>query len=263
MCQSNEREMYLLSSKFPIYSKHIEQAKEYLKDAMHNSNNMSLSFSGGKDSIVLLDLAVKCGFNGTLLFFKYGICDDVETPKENIELLKYYANMYNLRYYIAECLGEIDCWEQCGRFTFIPESDNEKRIFNKTNYDFQSKSAEFERTNNIDLSIIGMRKDESKNRRFVLNKRGAIYRTQNRGSITCCPLMNFSDEDIWAYIFNNNLKYLSVYDYPNIDRRKIRNEITMLYNFNIMRNGMMWHYQQMYPEYFNYIKKKWGDCYSG
>ena len=108
-----------------------------------------------------------------------------------------------------------------------------------------------------------MRKDESKNRRFVLNKRGAIYRTQNRESITCCPLMNFSDEDIWAYIFNNNLKYLSVYDYPNIDRRKIRNEITMLYNFNIMRNGMMWHYQQMYPEYFNYIKKKWGDCYSG
>lgn len=71
---------------------------------------------------------------------------------------------------------------------------------------YMKTTAEFERTNNIDLSIIGMRKDESKNRRFVLNKRGAIYRTQNRESITCCPLMNFSDEDIWAYIFNNNLK---------------------------------------------------------
>ena len=254
-----DRETYLLYSKMPAFMRKIEKAKEYVSEALLYSQNPALSFSSGKDSIVMLDIAVKCGFKGVLLFFKYGVCNDIETPKENIELLKYYAEKHDLKYHIVDCLGEVDCWEQCGRFTLFPENDKEKSIFYTTNYDYVKQSKLFETENNIDLNIIGMRKDESKRRKAVLNKRGAIYQTKSRESKTCCPLLNFSNDDIWAYIFSNSLKYLSIYDYPYIDRRTNRNEITMLYNQAIIENGMLWHYKQMYPDFFNYLKKRWGE----
>lgn len=51
----------------------------------------------------------------------------------------------------------------------------------------------------------------------------------------------------------------SAYDYPYIDRRFNRNEITMLYNDSIIRHGGIYHYKQMYPDFFTWLKKRWGD----
>ena len=93
----------------------------------------------------------------------------------------------------------------------------------------------------------------------MLNKMGQIYVTKARESMTCCPLANMTDDDIWAYIFSNRLEYLQVYDYPYLDRRKNRNEITMLYNNAILENGMLYHYQRMYPEFFVWLKERWGE----
>lgn len=255
MCQSDT---YIIHSKMKSYQNKVKQAKEIIEAALKGSNNSSLSFSSGKDSVVLLDLAVKAGFKGKLVFFKYGIISDIETPKENIELLKYYAEKHGLEYIILDCLGEVDCWSKCGKFILFPETEEEKKIFKQTNYDYVKKSAEFEEKNNIDLSIIGMRKDESKHRKIILSKKGAVYQTKSRKSLTCCPLLNFSNRDIWAYIFENGLKYLSIYDYPNMDRDVIRNEITLLYNDSLIRNGMIWHYKQMYPDFFLWLKDEYG-----
>lgn len=254
----NEREAYLLASQIPSYKRRVDNAVQCVKSALESSKKPALSFSSGKDSVVLLDISIRAGFSGKLVFFKYGVVTDVETPKENVELLEYYAARHGLEYEILDCLGEVDCWERCGRFTLLPESAEEKRIFRETNYDFIKKSKEFEQRNGIDLTIIGMRKAESKRRRAVLNTRGSIYQTKSRESVTCCPLLNFSDADIWAYIFSNNLKYLKIYDDPYISREKNRNEITMLYNVAILRNGALWHYRRMYPNFFGYLEEKYG-----
>lgn len=261
MCQSveEEKKAYILHSKLIPYQKKVKSAIEIAKQALSNSKMPLLSFSSGKDSIVLLDIAVKAGFRGDLLFFKYGICTDIETPKENVELLKYYAGLYGLQYHILDCLGEADCWEQCGRFILFPETKQEKQIFNQTNFDFAKKSERFCRENKVDLQFIGMRKAESARRRATLNKRGMIYQTKSRQSSTCCPIGNFTSEDIWAYIFSNSMKYLPIYDYPHIDRKEIRNEITMLYNDGIIRHGQIYHYKMMYPEFFAWLKQRWGE----
>lgn len=259
MCLSDERKAYLLRAKLPAFKKRVSNAIEITKNALANSCNAALSFSSGKDSVVLLDVAIRAGFRGRLVFFKYGITTDTETPTENIELLKYYACKHGLDYDILDCLGESDCFELCGRFTLFPESEKEKKAFNDTNYDFIKKSRKFEEKYDIDLGIIGMRKDESRRRKIVLSKFGAIYQTKSKKSVTCCPLLNFSNEDVWAYIFAHDLKYLPVYDYPYIDRCVNRNEITMLYNDAIVRHGMMYHYKQIYSKYFEYLQKRWGN----
>lgn len=261
MFQSVERDKrtYLLHSKLASYQKRVDAAIATARTALALAKNPFLSFSAGKDSVVLLDIAVKAGFRGDLLFFKYGIFTDVETPPENTELLKYYAAKHGLKYHILDCFGEVDCWEQCGRFVLFPETAEEKRIFDRTNRDFATKSEEFCRQNGVDLQLIGMRKAESARRKAMLNKKGSIYAVQSRKSLTCCPLANFSSEDIWSYIFGNDLKYLSIYDYPYIDRRRNRDEITMLYNDALIRHGMIFHYKEMYPKFFAWIKERWGE----
>ena len=55
----------------------------------------------------------------------------LRNAKENIDLLKYYAEKHGLHYQILDCFGEVDCWEQCGRFTLFPETEEEKRILVK------------------------------------------------------------------------------------------------------------------------------------
>lgn len=261
MCQSVEkdRRTYLLHAKLVPYQRRVQAAIETARAALEASKKPLLSFSAGKDSVVLLDIAVKAGFHGDLLFFKYGISSDVETPPENIELLKYYAAKHGLKYHILDCLGEADCWEQCGRFILFPETAEEKRIFDRTNWDFAAKSEAFCRENGVDLQLMGMRKSESARRKAMLNKKGPIYAVKSRESLTCCPLANLTSEDVWAYIFSNGLKYLPIYDYPHIDRRRNRDEITMLYNDAILRHGQIFHYKAMYPEFFAWLKTRWGD----
>lgn len=254
-----DRRTYLLHARLASFQRRVNSAAETVKIALSKAKTPVLSFSSGKDSVVLLDISVKAGFQGDLLFFKYGVYSDIETPKENVELLKYYAAKHGLKYHILNCLGEVDCWEQCGRFILFPEAEEEKRIFNRTNMDFYKKSKEFCKENGVDLQLIGMRKAESARRKAMLNKKGPIYTVKSRDSLTCCPLANLTSEDIWAYIFSNDLKYLSIYDYPYIDRLRNRDEITMLYNDELIRRGMIYHYKAMYPEFFAWVKNRWGE----
>lgn len=261
MCRSIEqdRRAYLLHAKLASYKRRVDAAIDTARTALEPSKTPLLSFSAGKDSVVLLDVAVKAGFHGDLLFFKYGVCADVETPVENIQLLRYYADKHGLQYHILDCLGEVDCWEQCGRFILFSETPEDKRIFERTNRDFAVKAEAFCREHGVDLQLVGMRKAESARRKAMLNKKGQIYSVKSRDSLTCCPLANLTSEDIWAYIFSNDLKYLSIYDYPHIDRRLNRDEITMLYNDELIRRGMIYHYKAMYPEFFSWLKNRWGE----
>lgn len=255
----NDRLSYLLHAKLDSYKRRVNAAIDTARTALESSKTPILSFSSGKDSVVLLDIAVKAGFRGNLLFFKYGVCTDVETPEENIKLLRYYAEKHGLQYHILDCLGEVDCWEQCGRFILFPETPEEKRIFDRTNRDFAVKAEAFCREHSVDLQLIGMRKAESARRKAMLNKKGQIYSVKSRDSLTCCPLANLTSEDVWAYIFSNGLKYLSIYDYPYIDRRRNRDEITMLYNDELICRGMIYHYKAMYPDFFAWLKNRWGE----
>lgn len=254
-----DKTQYILHAKLLPYKRRVQQAIDTAKTAIQNAERPLLSFSAGKDSIVLLDIAVKAGFRGDLMFFKYGIFADVETPYENVDLLKYYSGLHGLKYHIIDCLGEVDCWEQCGRFTLFPKTAEERKVFSHTNRDFAKRSEKFCRESNIDLQIIGMRKSESKQRKIVLSAKGSTYSVKSRVAKTCCPLADLTSDDVWAYIFENGLKYLSIYDYPYIDRRRNRNEITLLYNDGIIRNGAIYHFKKMYPEYFAWIKSHWGD----
>ena len=86
MCQS-DKQAYILHAKLMPYKRRIERAIEITSEALSPSQKPLLSFSAGKDSIVLLDIAIKAGFRGDLLFFNFGVCNDVVTPIDYIDFL--------------------------------------------------------------------------------------------------------------------------------------------------------------------------------
>lgn len=180
---------------------------------------------------------------------------DIETPRENLDILHYYAGKHNLKCHILNCEGEADCWAEIGRFALLPETAAERRVFNRTNMDYRRKSEEFCRSYGADLLMIGMCQEESRARRITLAKKGDIYKAKSRAALTCCPLSHLTAEDIWAYIFSNKLRYLKIYDDQYLDRRRIRNEHILLYNNAIIRHGIIAHYRRMYPDFFAWLDK--------
>lgn len=104
---------------------------------------------------------------------------------------------------------------------------------------------------------IGMRKAESKQRTMTLGSRGLTYFTKTRNSVTCCPIGKLTDDDIWAYIVSNNLPYLSCYDNPLFDRRKIRNELNYLCTKKAIFQGIVEKYKFIYPEIFAELRSRY------
>jgi phosphoadenosine phosphosulfate reductase len=62
-----------------------------------------------------------------------------------------------------------------------------------------------------DICYLGLRKQESKVRRISLSRFG-ISHTYKSGGKRVCPIANWTNSDVWAYIYGKGLPYLSFYD---------------------------------------------------
>lgn len=255
MITEDEKEMYLLHSMTQGYKHRINEATQEIKKALKEiKGNHALSYSGGKDSTVMLDICMKSGFKGDLIQFFYSV---YENPIMNIDMANFYSKKYGLNLYRLKCYSSKDVWDEIGRFFVVPSNDFEKRLVRKVTLDFGKQSERISKENGYKLHFIGMRKAESKQRRMTLGSKGLLYYAKTRDSFTCCPIGKLTDDDIWAYIISNNLPYISCYDNPLFDRRKIRNELTYFCTRKAIFQGVVETYKFIYPEIFAELRKRY------
>lgn len=248
MITEDEREMYFLHSRTKGYKHRIEEAIQTAQKAIKEiGGNHALSYSGGKDSTVMLDICLRAGFKGELIQFFYS---EFENPKMNLEMAGMIAEKIGLNLHRLKCYSSKEAWNEAGRFYVVPSNDLEKRLVRKVSEDFGKQSNKISKENGYKLHFIGMRKAESKQRRMTLGSRGLTYYAKTREAVTCCPIGKLIDDDIWAYIICNNLPYISCYDNPLFDRRKIRNELTYFCTRNAVFQGVVETYKFIYPEIF-------------
>lgn len=160
-----------------LVNKTIEQIKECPKPSY-------LSVSWGKDSTVLLSIALKCGYDGPVIWIK-------ESPFYNpeCELVRdWFLEKYTIKYH--EMVLDYGCYGYSGK-----GKDDENLFVN-----FGSiLNREF------GVRIIGIRNDESGKRLLRYKRHG--FSTKN----TCAPLSLWSSEAIFSYIAQNDLPLHPVY----------------------------------------------------
>jgi phosphoadenosine phosphosulfate reductase len=151
-------------------------------------NGYKLSFSGGKDSVVLYDLVVKSGVKFKAEFFNTGI-EYQETYKF---IRKFYADVKWLNAPKSFWQGIID--KGLPSFKVRWCCDSLKKVHNK----------------NGNTYLIGIRADESV-------KRKAKYKEYVEGChkkeiFKIYPLLWWTNEDIWQYINNEKLSFNELYN---------------------------------------------------
>lgn len=234
-------------SKLNEYKKRKNEAIEIIKGTYLNAdlNNQCVSCSFGKDSLVLLHLVTTFYPNIKIMFVNQG----TEYP-ETLAAYEYYSKKHN----VIKVNAEIPADEYYLR--------REKEDINFHNVIFGNPIKKFDKEYDIKLKYIGLRKKESKTRHICLCKIGSVHFAEYEKIFHVNPLLNWSGQDIWSYIAENNIIYPSLYDKDKFSNRdKLRNCPYGV--FHGWSTGKLLHLKYYYPSLYHKFQKHYdkAGCY--
>lgn len=244
--------------------------------------NVIVSFSGGKDSGVLLNLAIDVAriYNKrlTVVYLDFEVM-----YSDTIEFVQHFANMPDLDFYWVclpftfdvgattkqstwTCWGKNESW-----FRDIPGNayrlDNHPFDFYKNGMaddTFLSKFGQWiSRKNNnaLTASLIGIRTDESLNRWRAMNRpksmfNGKIWTTKiNSRYYNAYPIYDWGYEDIWIYNSRFSKPYNRVYDKMYMLGTKFSRQ-RICEPFGRQQKAGLWQWQYIEPGTWNKVLKR-------
>ncbi len=183
------RQMFLLWSKRPEFAKLVVDTTCIIRCYVKKGKCV-VAFSGGKDSIVMLHLALQVDPEIDVFLWDQGSC---LMPREvHAEILGNAAKLgvKNLLVGSAPVQENPD----------LPESPFLWGVSHRAHY---AVIARFRRERGWVTQLVGLRVEESCSRKRVCSKprRGEVY-----------PLDQWSWRDVWAYIVSRDLPYPRLYD---------------------------------------------------
>ncbi len=183
-------------------AKAIERIRKFAKLAKSIHVTVEVGFSGGKDSIVLLDLVKRSGIDFVAVF-NYAFEDPDVVNFIKTEYPEVIIQKKNTSYF--QLIKEKG---------FFPESS-------------MRYCCDYFKENSENATITGVRRYESKGRKgrkvFTANK--TFYRTNKefdvfsaecssvyKGEIQLKPIVDWNDNEVWLYIKKNRLPYPKLYN---------------------------------------------------
>lgn len=213
----------------------------------------AVSASWGKDSCVMLHLAAQV--HKDLL----AVNGRFKNPNERVDdsdkvrdAMLARDDMFHVNYHEIEVMGEWEMFEMAGEAFTTPITDAHKKAFKAWQDDFTTKMTEAVTSRGCVGTFVGLRQEESNNRRMNIAMRGDDY-TKADGSKICLPIARWSGLDIWAYIVTHELPYLPFYDNSILGRERARSEF--IFGSTIAntakRHGVWEDWKLNYPKEFN------------
>lgn len=231
--------------RYPWIKSKVERSLASIKSWLEQCNyQVYASVSGGKDSLVMSHLIRQVYPECPLVWVNQGHLAEWDDCVELLEYLK--TQGWN----IVELCPVRDLWHLYLDYG-VPlegtmDTKADKLINQKLIYD---PLEEYQELNKIKGYVWGIRKQESRNRAFYLNKYGEVHTLKN-GLICCSPVAFWTTQNIWEYIDMNSLMYPAIYD---VDRMTVRNGCP------IGTTGANWgrlvelrkHYPDIYNQFVN------------
>jgi len=183
-----ERGQFLAWSRQESFTRLVKETLETMQSTMASHVNVNVAVSGGKDSLVMLDLALQAKPDCFVWHWDYGIFMPRAIEAE-----------------VASILQQFPIWE--GRLCIDARGSKIEASINGYKAFFAAitqQVALFE----ITLNLIGLRSEES-----IARKRRCKNLFEPNGKMTnMFPMRDWRWKDVWAYIASRAIRYPSAYD---------------------------------------------------
>jgi len=184
------KEAFLIHSKTSEYKENINEAKKIIRNTFQKYQQPYIAFSGGKDSTCMTHLVIQENQDCMVLhwdFGRYYIPRKIHQEiKENIKKME----IKNLRIETSE------------QYEIL-----KRKAINILGKEFIEGLIPRLSEEGYDASFIGLRTEESYKRKRRIKAGRSLTEIPE-----FFPLKNWTWMDVWAYIVENNLPYLSHYD---------------------------------------------------
>ena len=254
----------------------VQMAKIRIKNVFNSTNNVYLSVSGGKDSIVLNDIVYKMVISGevdknklTVQFIdEEAIYPCVEQIVKNIRkqwmLIGVKFEWYCIECKHFNCFNSLSqdesfiCWDRYKKDKWIREMPPYAITYPPDLIPRVDTYQSFaEKNNRYGLTLTGVRCAESLQR---LQNIASTLTNKNSQNKKITPIYDMRDDDIWKYIYDNNLDipkaYIYLYQVGN-NKRDMR--ISQFFSIDTMKSLVQM--CEFYPNLFDKIIKREPNAY--
>ena len=185
----------------------VDEARRIIERMEEQHPAALLSWSAGKDSTVLVHLALSLGAEGRI----FSIKDDLDFPGED-DYLRHLASKWGAldRLDIVRPPFSLRRWLEDHADELVAGQDLHGSASQFADAAFYGVIRAYKEEHDVRATYLGLRAEESQGRAKNVASRGEIY-TKRDGETVCQPLAHWVGLDVYAYLFTHEIPLLSVY----------------------------------------------------
>jgi len=242
-------ETYRLYSKLPVYRRRLVAAQDFIRTCLTEEPASYVSWSGGKDSTVLLDLVLRIRPDIPIVHVR----TDIEYP-DCAAFVDKYINERGLNVTILRPPSAwqilIDAGGPSGQVNVATSRIDKECFFAPIEKEVKEKGYR--------QVFLGMRGEESYARTLNIKVRGKRYYHKSRDLWTCLPLASWTAKDIFAYHITEGIPWSPIYEraYLHPEPERIREGWWTPGDMAASHGALGW-LRYHYPDLYRRAKETW------